>query len=271
VKYGAALHMNTGQVKAAPSWAWGGEQDLIAVAEFLGITPMVHCSTHGNVHSYGSGEEKKWIYFDEVREHYEAMHKVAEELLQETEVVHDEVKQLESQRHCVPWKCCKCTYVNAGAEAGFLSCGACDSARAESQGDQTQQQAAERGSDAEEPSEPECDSDGDEMPRLEEIRPTVVCAPVVMEDQQDSVHVPLAYGRVFHISQCCPELDPGSAKIKWSEAEERAMSPCEVCTTWSDSEQQQQEQQVVMLPAGTGKCFHTNVQRCNGDIICAKK
>ena len=72
------------------------------------LTLMVHCSSHGNVHSYGSGEEEKWIYFDEVREHYEAMHKVAEELLQE------EVKQLESQRHCVPWECYKCTYVNAG-------------------------------------------------------------------------------------------------------------------------------------------------------------
>ena len=41
-----------------------------------GITVMVHCLRHGNVHSYGSGMETKWLYFDDVRQHYEAMHMI---------------------------------------------------------------------------------------------------------------------------------------------------------------------------------------------------
>ena len=40
-----------------------------------------YCSRHGNVHSYGSGVETKWLYFDDVRQHYEAMHMVGEDLL----------------------------------------------------------------------------------------------------------------------------------------------------------------------------------------------
>ena len=108
VKFGATMHMNKGKVKVAPAWAWGGEQELIAVAESMGITVMVHCSRHGNVHSYGSGVETKWLYFDDVRQHYEAMHMVGEDLLQG-----DSIPAAEVEKHCMPWACekvhiCEC-------------------------------------------------------------------------------------------------------------------------------------------------------------------
>ena len=72
------------------------------------------------------------------------------------------------------------------------------------------------------------------------------------------VHVALAYGEKYHLSACCPELDPGSTQISWIHAESRSMEPCEECTSWSDSVQQHHEQQQVMLPSGNGKCFHSN-------------
>ena len=110
VNFGATMHMNKGKVKVAPAWAWSGEQELIAVAESMGITVMVHCSRHDNVHSCGSGVDTEWLYSDDVRQHYEAMHMVREDLLQE-----DGIPAAEVEKHCMPWTCEKCTYVNAGS------------------------------------------------------------------------------------------------------------------------------------------------------------
>ena len=36
------------------------------------------------------------------------------------------------------------------------------------------------------------------------------------------------------------------------------MEPCAECTAWSDSGRQHHGQQQVLLPAGSGKCPHTN-------------
>jgi hypothetical protein len=82
---------------------------------------MVHCSRNGTVHRYGERGEEKWLYFDQVREHYEAMHKVDSDLLivsscdETSDSDEDEMPGLEQivQRHTMPWECCRCTYVNA--------------------------------------------------------------------------------------------------------------------------------------------------------------
>ena len=33
VKFGAAEHMKKGTIRQVPTWAWGGEQEIIALAE----------------------------------------------------------------------------------------------------------------------------------------------------------------------------------------------------------------------------------------------
>ena len=53
------------------------------MAESQDVTLKVRCSRHGTVYEYGTGEEQKWLYFDEVRQHYEAMHQLPDDLLQE--------------------------------------------------------------------------------------------------------------------------------------------------------------------------------------------
>ena len=42
---------------------------------------MVHCSRDGTVHRYGERGEEKWLYFDQARGHYEAMHQMDGDLL----------------------------------------------------------------------------------------------------------------------------------------------------------------------------------------------
>ena len=129
VKFGAAMHMKKSQVKESPAWAWDGEQALVAMAELLGVTQEVRCSRQGTVHEYGAGEEHRWLYFDEDREHYEAMHQMPEGLLFSEGAVEAQQDAAEVQRHAMPWACCKCTLVNANQEATFLACAACDSKR----------------------------------------------------------------------------------------------------------------------------------------------
>ena len=258
VKFGATMHMSKGKVKVAPAWAWGGEQELIAVAESMGITVMVHCSRHGNVHSYGSGVETKWLYFDDVRQHYEAMHMVGEDLLQG-----DSIPAAEVEKHCMPWACEKCTYVNAGPEAGFLACGACDSEREGSRSGSSEATIVAGAASA-----VVCAP----MVTAEDQMFHAVCAPMIAAEDQ-MVHVALAYGEKYHMSSCCPELDPGSAQIPWSQADSRSMEPCEECSSWDSSMQQQHEQQLVLLPSGSGKCFHNN-EMCPalqwGHKLCTK-
>ena len=52
------------------------------------------------------------------------------------------------------------------------------------------------------------------------------------------------------------------------------MLPCPECTIWTENERLQHEQQLVMLPAGSGKCFHSN-ERCPalqwGHRLCSKR
>ena len=47
----------------------------------------------------------------------------------------------------------------------------------------------------------------------------VVVAPMMNviagEQGAQQVHVALAYGSMFHVSACCPQLDPGSAVVTW--------------------------------------------------------
>ena len=84
---------------------------------------MAHCSRDGTVHRYGERGEEKWPYFDQVREHYEAMHRVDGDLLVTSSVDEcsdsdaDEMPGLEPivRRHTLTWACGKCTYVNAGS------------------------------------------------------------------------------------------------------------------------------------------------------------
>ena len=270
IKFGAAEHMKKGTIRQVPAWAWGGEQEIIALAETFGVVIMVQCSRDGNVHRYGERGEEKWLYFDQAREHYEAMHQVDGDMLiansssDSSDEDEDEMPELESimQRHTMPWACGKCTYVNAGSEAGFLRCGACDSERECEQ----QLQCAER-------------------EQVSERVQHVVCAPAAVADskrargaaaaeEQQVVHVPLAYGITYHVSECCSELDPGSATISVEEADERGMLPCPECTMWTEHERLQHEQQLVMLPAGSGKCFHSN-ERCPalqwGHRLCSKR
>ena len=56
-----------------------------------------------------------------------------------------------------------------------------------------------------------------------EIRCVVVAPMMNVTAEQDAqqVHVALAYGSTFHVSSCCPQLDPGSAMITWQEADAR--------------------------------------------------
>ena len=93
------------------------------------------------------------------------------------------------------------------------------------------------------------------------------------EQDEQQVHVALAYGSTFHVSACCSQLDPGSAMITWQEADNRSMVPCSECTSWDSGMQQQHEQQTMMLAAGKGKCFHTN-ELCPalrwGHRLCSK-
>ena len=49
VKFGAAEHMKKGTIRQVPAWAWGGEQEIIALAETFGVVIMVHCSRNGTV------------------------------------------------------------------------------------------------------------------------------------------------------------------------------------------------------------------------------
>ena len=195
VKFGAAGHMKKGTIRHVPAWAWGGEQEIIALAEKSGVVIRVHCSRDGTVHRYGERGEQKWLYFDQAREHYEAMHQdggllVAGSGDESSDEDEDEMPELETivQRHTTACTCGKCAYVNAGYEAGFLMCGACDSERACEQ----QLQCTER----------------------EQVSGRVhhvVCAPAAVLDfkrtrgaatteEQQVVHVPLAYGITYHVS-----------------------------------------------------------------------
>ena len=79
------------------------------------------------------------------------------------------------------------------------------------------------------------------------------------EQGAQQVHFALAYGSMFHVSACCPQLDPESAMVTWQEAENRGMLPCSECSGWDSGMQQQHEQQTVMLATGKGKCFHANI------------
>ena len=104
----------------------------------------------------------------------------------------------------------------------------------------------------------------------------VVVAPVVnvtAEQDVQQVHATLEYGSTFHVSSCCPQLDPGSAVVAWQEADARGMVPCSECAGRDNETQQQREQQTVMLAAGKGKCFHTN-ELCPtlqwGHRLCSK-
>ena len=76
VKFGAAEHMKKGTIRQVPAWAWGGEQEIVALAETFGVVIMVHCSRNGTVHRYDEQGDERWLYFDQVRENYEAMHRV---------------------------------------------------------------------------------------------------------------------------------------------------------------------------------------------------
>ena len=219
---------------------------------------------------YGERGEEKWLYFDQVRKYYEAMHQVDSDLLiassgdESSDGDEDEMPGLEPivRRHTMPWACSKCTDMNAGYEAGFLRCGACDSER------ECEQQLQCTG----------CEQVSAGVQH-------VVCAPAAVAEskraggaaateEQRVVHVPLAYGITYHVSECCSELDPGSTTISVEEANERGMLPCPECTMWTEHERLQHEQQVVMLPAGSGKCFHRN-ERCPalqwGHRLCSKR
>jgi hypothetical protein len=302
VKFGAAIHMKKFQVK---------EQELVAMAESQGVTLKVHCSRHGTIHEYGNGEEQKWLYFDEVREHYEAMQQVPEDLLQEEGAAAAEQQTAtEVHRHGVPWTCCKCTYVNANQEAGFLECAACDSERdsdsrsggTSEEESELESEDSEEGSDLKEAQggpaafnvlkdwcgspqslvawtldsaqrgwrDPrKCSWDQALQSKIElsrrlesaagfgteaEAVECVVVAPMLNvttgEQDEQQVHIALAYGSTFHVSACCSQLDPGSAMIPWQETDSRGMVPCNECAGWDSGMQQQHEQLTVMLNGG---------------------
>ena len=256
VKFGASEHMKKGTIKCVPAWAWGGEQEIVALSEKFEIVIMVHCSRDGTIHKYGQRGDEKWLYFDQIREHYEAMHLVDSKLLlseesDDSDERDDGPSRVGVQLHTMPWQCRKCTYLHAGAEAGFLKCGACDSERECAQ--QVQQVVC--------------------APAAVTSSKRTKGAPAAAEEHQ-VVHVPLAYGTTYHVSECCVELDPGSAAISVDEAEDRNMLPCPDCTMWTEHERLLQEQQLVMLPAGSGKCFHSN-ELCPalqwGHRLCTKR
>ena len=112
--------------------------------------------------------------------------------------------------------------MNAGPEAGFLACGACDSERGVHGVEAVKHQAVACAASA-----VVCAP----MVTAEDQMFHAVCAPMIAAEDQ-MVHVALAYGEKYHMSSCCPELDPGSAQIPWSQADSRSMEPCEECSSW---------------------------------------